>query len=245
MRRRDLLITMLCAGSLGFAEWLRPREDRLLLPAGQSLATIIPAHFGRWRIDPNGNIVMPPTEGSLADQLYDELLVRTYVNSADNLSPVMMLATYGRKQSDGLQLHRPESCYPAVGFAIVYRKLGVLAIDDGVEIPVVRLTAQLGERVEDIVYWTRLGESLPRSAGEQRRARLEAAMAGYIGDGVLIRASAVRTGTEPAHHRIDDLLRSLLLAVNPGWRAALAGSACAARLRRSNLLAPATSQFLK
>ena len=227
--RRDLLIALLCAGSLGTAEWLRPREHRLLLPSGQKLETIIPAQFSAWRIDPNDNIIMPPTDGSLADVLYDELLVRTYIDGRDQ-PPVMMLATYGGTQSDGLQLHRPESCYPAVGFAIVDRKLGSLAIANGVEIPVVRLTAQLGGRIEDIVYWTRLGEALPRSAGDQRRARLDAAMAGYIGDGVLLRASAVRPGTESQHDRIDEMLKALLLAVAPTRRAALIGTKDAARL---------------
>jgi EpsI family protein len=224
-----MLIAFGCAGSLGTAEWLRPREHRLLLPADKTLASIIPATFGSWQQDPNGSIVLPPSEGTLAGRLYDEMLVRSYSDSSGQ-PQIMMLATYGKEQSDGLQLHRPESCYPAVGFAIVGRALGTLQLGRGVSVPVVRLTARLGERVEDIVYWTRLGDALPRTAGEQRRVRLETAMAGYIGDGVLIRASAVRTKGRPEFARIDALLTAMLSAVSPGSRQALVGTRRAAQL---------------
>ena len=229
IERRDILIALACAGSLATAEWLRPREHRLLLPPGKKLSSIIPVAFGRWHQDPNDNIVLPPTEGTLAGRLYDEMLVRSYADGSSP-SPVMMLATYGKEQSDGLQLHRPESCYPAVGFAIVGRALGSLGLDSGVSVPVVRLTARLGERVEDIVYWTRLGDSLPRTAGEQRRVRLETAMAGYIGDGVLVRASAVRTNDQPEFARIDALLTAMLSAVAAKSRQALVGTTRAAQL---------------
>lgn len=229
VKRREMLIALACAGSLATAEWLRPRQHRLLLRSGQKLSSIIPAAFGSWHQDPNDNIVLPPTEGTLAGRLYDEMLVRSYSDGSAAL-PVMMLATYGKEQSDGLQLHRPESCYPAVGFAIVGRALGSLNLGPGVSVPVVRLTARLGERVEDIVYWTRLGDALPRTAGEQRRVRLETAMAGYIGDGVLVRASAVRTGEQPEFARIDALLTAMLSAVDPVSRQALVGTRRAAQL---------------
>lgn len=229
VNRRDMLIALACAGSLATAEWLRPRQHRQLLPSGQKLSSIIPAAFGSWHQDPNGNIVLPPTEGTLAGRLYDEMLVRSY-SDGSTASPVMMLATYGKEQSDGLQLHRPESCYPAVGFAIVGRVLGSLDLGPGVSVPVVRLTARLGERVEDIVYWTRLGDALPLTAGEQRRVRLETAMAGYIGDGVLVRASAVRTEDQPEFARIDALLTAMLSAVAPVSRQALVGTRRAAQL---------------
>ena len=229
INRRDMLIAIACAGSLATAEWLRPREHRLLLPPGKTLASIIPTTAGAWHQRPNDNIVLPPTEGTLAGRLYDEMLVRSYTDGS-NRSPVMMLATYGKEQSDGLQLHRPESCYPAVGFAIVARELGFLALSPDASIPVVRLTARLGERVEDIVYWTRLGDGLPRTAGEQRRVRLEAAMAGYIGDGVLVRASAVRANGQPEFRRIDALLTAMLLAITPGSQQALIGTERATQL---------------
>ncbi|MDZ3833679.1 MAG: EpsI family protein [Sphingopyxis sp.] len=226
-----MLIAFACAGSFATAEWLRPREHRLLLSPGKTLASIIPETFGSWHQDPNGSIVLPPTEGTLAGRLYDEMLVRSYADGSGQ-SPIMMLATYGKEQSDGLQLHRPESCYPAVGFAIVGRTLGALQLGRDVSLPVVRLTARLGERVEDIVYWTRLGDALPRTAGEQRRVRLETAIAGYIGDGVLVRASAVRTNGRPEFTRIDALLTAMLSAVSSGSRQALIGTGRAANLVR-------------
>jgi EpsI family protein len=221
--RRDLLIGALCAGALGTAEWLRPRRQLLLLPAGTTLAQLVPERFSGWREDQGGGVVTPTTEGSLADRLYDEQLIRSYA-SADAASSIMLLATYGRSQSDGLQLHRPESCYPAVGFAIVERRLSQLVVAPGASIATVSLSARLGDRHEDIVYWTRLGEALPQTAGDQRSARLAAAMAGYVGDGVLLRASAVRVDEVPQFDRISRFLRDLVLAVAPDKRAALIGT---------------------
>lgn len=229
IQRRDLLIGALCAGALGTAEWLRPRRQLLLLPAGATLAAIIPERFGGWREDQGGGVVTPPTEGSLADRLYDEQLVRSYADN-DSATSIMLLATYGRAQSDGLQLHRPESCYPAVGFAIVERRLSAVTVAPGVTVAAVSLSARLGDRHEDIVYWTRLGEALPQTAGDQRSARLAAAVAGYVGDGVLLRASAVRVDDAPQFDRINRFLRDLVLAVAPDKRAALIGTAPARAL---------------
>ena len=230
--RRDLIAAALCFTGLGAAEWFRPRRLVRLLPVGQTLATMIPSRFGKWGVEENDNVVMPPAEGSLADQLYDELLVRSYSDS-EELPPVVLLATYGVNQSDGLQLHRPESCYPAVGFAIVGRILQQLTIAPGISIPVVWLTAKLADRTEDIVYWTRLGNDLPQSAAEQREARLKAAIAGYTGDGVLVRASVVRTVVGPQHARVAEMLRDAILAVKPSLRSALVGSGIGDRLLKS------------
>lgn len=227
--RRDLLAAALCLGGLGAAEWLRPQRILRLLPIGQKLAAIIPSRFDDWQVEKNDNVVMPPAEGSLADQLYDELLVRSYSDSV-SLPPVVLLATYGVNQSDGLQLHRPESCYPAVGFAIVSRVLRQLFIAPDISIPVVWLTAKLGDRTEDIVYWTRLGNDLPQSADEQRNARLKAAIAGYVGDGVLIRASVVRSVADAQHDRVARMLAGAVLAIKPSLRSALVGSSIGDRL---------------
>ncbi len=228
--RRDLIVGGLCAAALGTAEWLRPRGRLLLLPAGLTLEALIPERFGGWRQSQGEGVVLPPSEGSLADRLYDEQVMRTYAPQGRG-PQVMLLATYGRDQSDGLQLHRPESCYPAVGFMVTERRLAMLPLTRGISVPVVHLTARFGARVEDIVYWTRLGDALPQTAGEQRSARLQSAIAGVVGDGVLIRASAVRGADGAATFtNVEQFLRELLLNVPPARRAAFVGSALAARL---------------
>lgn len=202
--RRDMLAGLGCAAILGTAEWLRPRRRLVLMPQGAALVDIVPATFGSWSASESGDIVIPRTEGSLASQLYGDQLARSYSNSDNDLPDVMVLAAYGSTQNDALQLHRPEVCYPAIGFEIVERRFVTVKSMRATPIPAVALTAQAGDRLEDIVYWTRVGNDLPRTASEQRSGKLRAAIAGYIGDGVLFRASAVRQ--EDGRPLFDELL---------------------------------------
>lgn len=223
MDRRDLLFTGACAAALGASEWLRPRKTLKLL-GSEKLTDIVPARIGKWHQVPGGGLVVPTTEGSLADRLYSDTLVRIY-RSEDDVPPVMLLIAYGAAQSDLLQLHRPESCYPAIGFSISDRSLVDIPLGSGVKVPGVHLTATAQERVEDIAYWARLGEYLPQTAGDQRRDRLATAVQGYVADGVLVRASAIRDGASaPEYAMLDQFMASMLASLEPAKRAALIGS---------------------
>lgn len=229
--RRDLLAGAGCAAALGMAEWLRPRRTVRLLRPGLGLAALVPAAFAGWGPGPGGEIVLPDVPGSLSSRLYDDRLARTYRRGEG--PEVMLAVAYGAAQSDGLQLHRPESCYPAVGFAIVARRLVALPLAPGVSLPAVMLSARAGDRIEDIVYFTRLGEAFPQTAGAQRRARFDAALHGDIGDGLLVRASAIRTDPHAdGFALLAAFLRALVLAVTAADRSAVIGTSRAARLAR-------------
>lgn len=222
--RRDFLFGGACVAALGIAEALRPRTLLTLMPSNH-LGTLVPSQLGPWTLGEGGDIVVPKVPGSLSDKLYSDTLTRLYVNK-DTGEQVMMLIAYGRAQSDLLQLHRPETCYPAIGLAIQARKNDDIEIKPGVTIPAVALTAGEESRVEDIVYWTRLGEYLPRSAGDQRRDRLKTAMEGIIGDGVLVRASMLRHNPEaPSNYdRLNDFMTALILSVAPKVRPGFIGT---------------------
>lgn len=230
--RRQLLFAAGCTAALGAAEALRPRETLVQLPAGQKLARIVPGSFGAWRLGQGGDIVLPQTPGSLASRLYSDRLARSYRRTVPNFEDVMLLIAYGAAQSDVLQLHRPEVCYPAVGFSIAMRRLFALPLAPGVMMPAVMLTAVAGDRTEDIIYWTRLGEALPQTSGAQRSARLSNAMHGFVGDGVLVRASATRLDDRPLFPAIADFLQSMARGMQPLGRPALIGTALARSLGR-------------
>ncbi|MEO8723320.1 MAG: exosortase C-terminal domain/associated protein EpsI, partial [Sphingobium sp.] len=144
-------------------------------------------------------------------------------------NPIMLLIAYGASQSDLLQLHRPETCYPAVGMAITARRFAQIALGARAHLPVVELTAESGGRIEDIVYWTRLGEYLPLTAGEQREDRLKAAMAGYIGDGILVRASILRADdTQPPEwDTVANFLAEMVGRISAPHHKALIGTSLA------------------
>lgn len=226
--RRDFVIGALGAGAFGVSEWLRPRR-KVRLFSGITLEQAVPRRFGNWVERPGGSVIAPATPNSLADRLYSATLSRIYYPVDESGPPVMLLIAYGGEQSDLLQLHRPESCYPAVGLGIAERRMGAVPLLGGGSIPAVYLSASGQDRLEDIVYWTRLGEDLPRTASEQRSDRLRAAMAGTIGDGILVRASTVRFSEAPAWPYVAAFLAALVESLPARSRAGFVGT----RLARS------------
>lgn len=224
--RRDFMAGMACLGGLAAAEWLRPRKHVIYLPQGTELASLIPMAFAGWDGSSSGDIVIPRTEGSLASKLYAEQVARIYRREGDNAGQVMLSVAYGQEQSDSLQLHRPEACYPAVGFNVTPSRPVSVARPGLPPIPCVALTATSQARTEDIVYWTRLGSAFPRTSSEQRSARLEAALAGEIPDGVLVRASAVRDDpTADLFGLVSDFLGALATSLPGAGRRALLANA--------------------
>ena len=223
MDRRDLLAGLACCGALGAAEWLRPRTALVLMPQGGKLTDLVPRQVGPWLLGGDGDIVLPRSEGSLASKLYGDQLARTYFRTDQLRLPIMLSIAYGTQQSDALQLHRPEACYPAVGFTVGPSRPSVIKAGP-LAVPVVELTARVQERVEDIVYWTRIGRNFPRSDAEQREMRLADALAGIIPDGALVRASAVRVDpAQPVFRAVAEFLRAMASVLSPdGQRVLLA-----------------------
>lgn len=227
--RRDWLLGAggLLAGGAAFA--LTPRRH-LDLMGGYRLDRDIPVKVGAWQQDPGQPVVMPPTKGSYIDQLYQQIFSRAYIKpDAPADSPIMLFSSYGSRQSDVLQLHRPEACYPAVGFRMTSRALTTLPIGKGPGLPVVALTMVYGDRYEDIIYWARIGDALPQDSTRQRFVRMEEALKGTVLDGLLMRLSAVRTSADPPlHGEIAAFARDMLSAVDPKFRPALIGRTYAA-----------------
>jgi EpsI family protein len=226
--RRGLLLGAACLGAAGFAQGLRPHK-RFSLLGKAKMESIVPKSFGAWSAEDNDGLVKPATEGTLAARLYSEILERIYRNSGTDLE-LMMLIAYGDTQSDLLQLHRPESCYPAVGFELLSTAPAAVPLTHGVELPGRRVVARKGDRLENIVYWTRLGEYLPTGSGDQRKARLLTAMQGYVPDGGLFRFSVVGPDRAAAFAYLDRFVADLMAAVKPSDRRGMVGTEIARRL---------------
>lgn len=227
--RREVLLGggMLLAAAGAAA--LTPRHHVELLH-GRKLDAIIPAAFGDWVMKPSSAFVLPKTPGSLADRLYSDTVSRLYV--APDRLPMMMVLAYGNLQSDLLQLHRPETCYAAVGFQISNSVRSALALAPKVAIPWRELTASTENRVEPIAYWTRIGDFLPTDKSEQRAMRFRQQIAGIIPDGILVRLSTVAEPTPATFAELTAFGRALVLAVKPVDRAILIGPTLAGDLSR-------------
>lgn len=186
LRRRDVLVGVAGLAAAGCAHAIKPR-DRLNLMQGARLRDVVPARFGRWFSHVSDDLVKPNTEGTLAAKLYSDTLSRIY-REGETGREVMVLMAYGSTQSDLLQLHRPETCYPAFGYAIRASAVGQVEHRGGA-VPVRELVATGPARTESILYWTRIGDALPLNSVEQRMDKLRMAMNGYVPDGLLARFS--------------------------------------------------------
>ena len=220
--RRNLLLGGACVIAAVAGTALKPRHEVPLLK-GAKLADVVPAAFGDWVSEDMSDPLAINGEGTLSAKLYNELVVRQYVNEKEQVAITMLLA-YGGRQSDELQLHRPEICYPAFGYDVLRNEPISLPVGGSATVPARRLLAQQDDRQESIIYWSRMGEALPQDGGQQRKARLEIAMEGIIPDGLLSRFSIV--GDDPAQDwaAIGAFVAQLIAAVAPNRRNVLIGT---------------------
>lgn len=227
--RRDLLLGGTLLLGAGGALALTPRE-RLNLLGDKKLDLLIPHKLGVWRTVPSNALVLPKArEGSLADRLYSQTVSRVYDSDAE--VPVMLVIAYGSTQSDQLQLHRPEVCYSAVGFQIADSRDMGIPLGGPVVVPARALVATADQRVEPILYWTRVGDALPTTGPAQRDAKLRGELAGFIADGVLVRMSTVGVSNDAAFASLRRFARAMVLAMPAGSRQALIGRPLAGQLR--------------
>src|SRR5690349_15674676 len=135
MRSRSgalLLAALMCgAAVVGIAG-----QPRTPLPS-MRLTESVPIEFGAWRkVEEAVRLVNPQVQGGIED-IYDEVLTRTYVNSDGDR--IMLSMAWGSDQRGGRQAHLPLICYPAQGFKIEALSDGTLPTAFG-DISVKRLT---------------------------------------------------------------------------------------------------------
>jgi EpsI family protein len=227
MNRRDMLLGGAMLGAAGGALALTPR-NRLVLLGDVLLDEIVPKQVDDWVYMPSTDFVMPKSVGSLSDRLYSQTVTRLYVSPTR--LPMMLVMAYGAVQNDLLQLHRPETCYAAVGFTISQSQLHNIPIGGQAELPVRQLTAISDTREEQISYWTRIGDDLPTDGRAQRRVKLAQQMRGYLADGILVRVSTVAGNFPQVFDQLSHFSTEMIHAVDPSHRQALIGRPLAAAM---------------
>lgn len=227
--RRDMLIGSACLAAAGSAYALKPRREVLLLPESTELQSLIPMEPPGWIGQDVGDPMALNQEGSLAARLYNQVVTRLYTDPITN-AQVMMLLAYGAKQNDDLQLHRPEVCYPAFGYALVRNDAVEIPLWSSVEIPARRLVAEDESGRQFITYWSRLGEFLPQDGGEQREARFLTAFEGIVPDGVLCRFNTWGSEPQAAWRTMETLIAGLIKTMPAVGRGVLVGAQRAAKL---------------
>lgn len=214
--RRKVLLGLLFGSAAAIAAWRQPRQ-RLDYLGKEKLEQLVPKTIGPWKFVAASGLVIPP-EDQLSRTLYSQLLTRVYSDGEN--SPVMLLVAQAAGQTGILQVHRPETCYPASGYEIS---------------PVTQHEIQLGSTglrtnmlsatnegvTEHIIYWTRVGDRIPTSWKQQKLDVAEENLRGIIPDAVLVRISTVNNDEAAARAILDTFTRSLIGAVPSDRRSVL------------------------
>jgi EpsI family protein len=192
--------------------------------ASVKYATLFPSEFGAWKLAPEqSTAVVNPQQQETLDAIYDEIVSLVYVDSGSGRRVMISLA-YGNNQSRATQVHKPEVCYPAQGFDLVSMRKDLLRLPEAQQVPVMRMVARMGRRVEPITYWIRAGDRVVRGAVEQNIARISLGLRGYIPDGLLFRVSEVNADADSAFVLQDRFVRDFLAHQTSMARESLIGT---------------------
>jgi EpsI family protein len=209
IRNFVLLALMLVAASLAAA--LRPTISMADERPPIDLKSMVPTAFDDWRqLERSGAYIIDPQTQQLLDTIYSETLSRTYVNSKGY--QIMLSIAYGKNQSDALQLHKPEVCYPAQGFQLFDKHADMLDLGDR-SIPTTRLMTKLGQRQEPVTYWTVVGDHVTVSGIDKKLTELRYAINDRIPDGMLIRVSSIDGAVDNAYQNQDRFARAMVTAI--------------------------------
>ena len=219
LSRRKMMIGMALAGTVALSELYVPKRSMPRL-TDKSFTAMFPTRIGPWTYLTASGLILPP-EDQLSRTLYEQLLTRTYADG--DADPVMMVLAYSSIQEGRLQVHRPEVCYPASGFAILDNEPSTIPIDDQFTLPARFLIADRGARREFILYWTRVGPDVPTRWFDQRLMMAKANLKGYIPDGMLARVSVVGNDRDAAMKTLQDFVRTLVGSVDRQARTLLIG----------------------
>ncbi len=187
------------------------------------LENMVPRQLGEWR-EQTGmavQLVNPEVQANV-NRLYSQTLSRIYLNPEGYR--IMLSIAYGKDQSDALQVHAPEACYPAQGFQVRSKERFLLDMPDRT-FPATRLMTALGQRFEPVTYWVVLGDDVTRGGvdkklREMRYSLLEQTMP----DGMLVRVSSIDRDAQKAFDLQRAFATALVNAIAPENRSRFAGN---------------------
>jgi len=210
LSRRKLLIgaSFLATAAVAYAATPR-KSDNLLVH--QKLEDVVPNTIGIWqKSEAHGVIVAEVTEDA-KEEGYDQLLTRVYTSG--DRQPIMLLIAYGSAQGGSLQLHRPETCYPAQGFHLVDFQDFDLNFAPSSPVHARKFTAKRDERYERLMYWTRIGTHYPLNTAQEYRAIITSVLKGEVPDGILVRISTLGADIDKDDQSLAQFARSMVTAL--------------------------------
>ncbi len=219
---KHLIIGLCMFVTAGMALALRPTHKIADSEPQIDLEIMIPKQFDDWKIDETITpLIANPEQQAVINKIYNQTLTRTYINSHGDR--VMLSIAYGGNQTDDMAVHKPEICYPAQGFQILKNATGMFSTGEGT-IPVKRLVATQGQRIEPITYWRTVGDAVEINALKWKLQQLKYGLTGKIPDGLLFRVSSIQADEAKAYQAQDTFTRDLLRAMSPSGRQRIIGN---------------------
>ena len=219
---KHLFIGVAMLAATGLAVAMKPTETVADHDTKINLQTMIPEHFGTWKMEQTiGNLVSPDVQAEI-DKIYNQTLTRTYTNNSGD--HIMLSIAYGGDQSDSMAVHLPEGCYRGQGFDVKRSTPQVYKFGN-TRIPVMHLIAEKGARIEPITYWILVGEDFAHNRTERKLAQLRYTLTGKIPEGILVRISNITPKSEESFELHQKFLQQMLAGMTPESRARLIGHA--------------------
>jgi EpsI family protein len=211
----SILAALMCGAAIAAAA-AGPADKLRLIYLEES----VPDTFGDWiEVKESGPVVTPEVPEVLK-KIYDEWLSRTYVNRHGDR--IMLSMAWGDDQRGERQVHRPEICYPAQGFAVETLRDETLPTPFG-ELAVRRFTANMGSRHEPVTYWLVMAGTIVRNDFDRRMVQARLVRAGLIPDGLLFRVSSIDRDDAHAFMVQQQFVADMMSAMGPGVRSRVSG----------------------
>ncbi|MGQ3100395.1 MAG: exosortase-associated protein EpsI, V-type [Sphingopyxis solisilvae] len=211
--RRSIMVGLGLAAGAGLSYFHTPRA--MAAPISEDrFQQLIPARIGGWTSRKSAELVVP-AEDEGQDKLYENLETRIY--EGEGLPPMMLLIAYSSVQRNDVQVHRPEVCYPAAGFPILWSKPTTIDVG-GRKLTGRELVASRGGVNERIIYWVRVGDEFPIGWAEQRLTMALSNAKGVTPDGVLFRVSMIESDPEVAARALRTFIKAFMAASTSSFR---------------------------
>lgn len=211
--RRSILAGGVLAAGAGLSYFGQPRSLTSPIPKSQ-FERMVPENVGQWRSRRSAELVTA-AEDDEQNKLYENLETRIY--EGPGLPSMMLLIAYSSIQQNDVQVHRPETCYPAAGFPI--ERTRPATIDFGPRsIDTVELVADRGGLKEKILYWIRVGDNFPRGWTDLRLTTAISNARGVTPDGLLFRVSTIAEGGGFSSGTLTNFAKAFVAASPPSLR---------------------------
>ncbi|MFT3857426.1 MAG: EpsI family protein [Aquabacterium sp.] len=216
-----VMAAVLMAGVSGLGKWAQPTIRLADIEQRQPLSNVFPERIGQWVADRKSTSVpLPPDVAAQIAAIYTEVGERTYLGPDGQR--MMVTVAYGRDQSDGFKVHRPEVCYAAQGFTVSDPVMSQLDLG-GRSIPVVRVDTHKEPRFEPVSYWMVIGDTVVGTAMTHKVHQIRYALHGLIADGLLVRVSSLSQDPAAAYAEQDAFIREWMKEVPANQRSRLFG----------------------